>query len=127
MTIDSREKGKKGERELSHWFQAKGDDVRRGQQYSGTETTADLIGIVGIYPECKRVENLNIRTALNRALVDAPEHLLAAVFHRRNNGIWNVTMSLDDWYVMYDCYRKEYVKISVLDKIKSWFKSLRGY
>ena len=36
----SREKGKRGERELANALKTLGHDARRGQQYSGTETTA---------------------------------------------------------------------------------------
>ena len=53
----SRNKGKVGERELAAALRAEGfESARRGQQYSGSETSADVVGLPGIHIECKRVE-----------------------------------------------------------------------
>jgi Holliday junction resolvase len=102
MPINSREKGKRGERELANILHGYGYETRRGQQYSGTETTADIIGLPGIHPEVKRVENLNIYAAVEQAVRDADESKdIPAVFHRRNNKEWLVTMRLIDWLTMY--------------------------
>ena len=96
--MNSRQKGKRGELELAKVLREAGYDTRRGQQYSGTETSADVVGLPGIHIECKRVENLNVYNALAQAIRDTGENGdLPAVFHRKNNQPWLVTMRLDDW------------------------------
>lgn len=96
--MNSRQKGKRGELELAKVLREHGYDTRRGQQYSGTETSADVVGLPGIHIECKRVENLNVYNALAQAIRDTGESGdLPAVFHRKNNQPWLVTMRLDDW------------------------------
>ena len=96
--MNSRQKGKRGELELAKVLREHGYDTRRGQQYSGTETSADVVGLPGIHIECKRVENLNVYNARAQAIRDTGESGdLPAVFHRKNNQPWLVTMRLDDW------------------------------
>lgn len=45
----SRDKGKRGERELAAALNAHGYDCRRGQQYSGANGDADVVGLDGIH------------------------------------------------------------------------------
>lgn len=97
MPINSREKGKKGERELAKELRAYGYDCRRGEQYSGANGDADVVGLPGIHIECKRVEKLNLYDAMAQAKHDCPSQTYPAVFHRKNNCEWLVTMSLENW------------------------------
>ena len=101
MGIMQREKGKRGERELSSLLGEYGYNCKRGQQYCGAEGNADVIGLPGIHIECKRVERLNILDAIVQAVHDAKKGLLPAVFHRRDRSEWLVTMRLDDWIQIY--------------------------
>lgn len=103
----SRNKGKVGERELAAALRAEGfESARRGQQYSGSETSADVVGLPGIHIECKRVEKLNIYEAVEQAQRDAGESgELPTVFHRRNRKPWLVTMPLSDWMILYRKWR----------------------
>jgi Holliday junction resolvase len=93
---NSRNKGAVGERELAaelnRLFGAK---ARRGQQYSGLEGE-DVVGLGNIHVECKRVEKLNIYEAIEQAVTDAKSVKIPAVFHRRNNKPWLVTVRLDE-------------------------------
>ena len=98
--MNSREKGKRGERELAAKLRELGYDTRRGQQFSGANGDADVVGLPGIHIECKRVEHLNIDDAIDQAVRDANGET-PAVFHRRNNTKWKVTMLLDDWIALY--------------------------
>lgn len=95
--MNSREKGKKGERELAGILKAHGYKARRGQQYCGTSGEADVVGIPGVHIECKRVEALNIYTAMTQAVRDARPGEIPAVFHRKNREGWLVTMRLEDY------------------------------
>ena len=49
MGKSQREKGKRGERELSNLLKDHGYNCRRGQQYCGTNGDADVVGLPGIH------------------------------------------------------------------------------
>ncbi len=107
MTINSKAKGAKGERELVNALKEYGYTTRRSVQYNGkvTDGQPDIVGLEGIHIECKRVERLNIQEAVDQAVRDSqsvpflPD--MPAVFHRKNNCGWLVTMTLDDWIELY--------------------------
>lgn len=105
MGAFSRAKGKRGEQELVRLIKENGYEARRTAQYCGkTGEAADVIGLPGISIECKRVEKLNIYDAINQATRDAEaagKGALPAVFHRKNNCGWLVTMTADDWFRVY--------------------------
>ncbi|GAA0684730.1 MULTISPECIES: hypothetical protein [Clostridium] len=101
---NSKQKGARGERELSSKLKEYGYNTRRGQQYCGANGDADVIGLVGIHIECKRVERLNIYDAISQAKSDAKEGELPTVFHRKDRSEWLVTMTFDDWMKIYKEY-----------------------
>ena len=103
--MTSRQKGAAGERELAKKLREHGYECRRGQQFCGANGDADVIGLPGIHIECKRVERLNIDEAMLQAIRDRREGEFPAVFHRKNNGKWMVTMRLDDWIEIYREWR----------------------
>ena len=98
--MNSKQKGKRGELELARVLREYGFFTRRGVQYKGGEDSPDVVGLPGIHIEVKRVEKLNIYDAIAQAKRDAGK-LLRAVFHRKNNCEWLVTMPLEDWIVIY--------------------------
>lgn len=102
MSINSRAKGAKGERELASKLKEYGYNCRRGQQFSGLEGE-DVVGLPYIHIECKRVQALNIDEAIEQAQRDSKENI-PAVFHRKNNKKWKATMYLDDWMKLYSEY-----------------------
>ena len=108
MAVNSKEKGKRGERELSHKLNEHGFETRRSVQYNGKadEGKADLVHLPGIHIECKRVERLNVHEAMAQAINDAKGGELPTVFHRRNRGPWLVTMRLDDWMELYKKFKE---------------------
>lgn len=101
MGKSQRDKGKRGEREWVSICRENGYDCRRGQQYCGTNGDADVIGLPGVHIEVKRVERLNIETAMSQARRDARPGEIPIVAHRRNNCEWLVTMLADDWFSLY--------------------------
>ena len=103
--MNSREKGKRGERELAKALKEYGYDCRRGQQFCGANGDADVIGLDGIHIECKRVERLNIDDAMAQAIRDRKVDEFPTVFHRKNNCKWLVTMTLEDWIELYKEWR----------------------
>lgn len=102
--MNSRQKGVQGERELAKELRFLGYEARRGQQFSGANGDADVIGLPHIHIECKRVERLNIEDAMAQSIGDSREGEHPAVFHRKNRGKWMVTMLLDDWIELYREY-----------------------
>ena len=101
MPVNSRQKGARYERELAKKFRSEGYDARRGQQYSGANGDADVVGLPGIPVEAKRVEHLNLYNAMDQAVRDAKPDELPTVFHRKNNCETLVTMRMDDWFKLY--------------------------
>lgn len=102
MAINSRNKGAAGERELSKILREHGFDSRRGQQFSGANGDADVIGLPNIHIECKRVEKLNLDKAMEQSIRDcSKKQEIPTVFHRKNNKKWMVTMLLDDFMKIY--------------------------
>lgn len=102
--MNSREKGKRGERELASKLREYGYDVRRGQQYCGANGDADVVGLPGIHIECKRVERLDLDSAMTQAKVDVytgGTGEIPVVMHRKNNSDWHVTLMLDDFMTIY--------------------------
>lgn len=101
MAINSRQKGKAGELELSHILQGYGYDTRRGQQYCGANGDADVVGLPGVHIESKRVEHLNLDKAMAQAQADARADEIPVVMHRKNRQGWKVTMTLEDFMALY--------------------------
>ena len=94
---NSRQKGKRGELELAAFLRGFGIDARRGQQYSGANGDADVIGLEGHHIECKRVERLDLYSAIKQSKHDARFGELAVVMHRKSREEWLITMTLEDY------------------------------
>ena len=107
MPVNSREKGKKGEREFAKLCREHGfANVRRGQQYSGIEGK-DVVGLDGVHIEVKRAERLNIEKALQQAERDKKKGEIPIVAHRRNREEWKITMRAEDWFEFYRAWREK--------------------
>ena len=104
--MNSRTKGKRGELEAAHLLKEYGYDARRGQQFSGINGDADVVGLPGVHIEVKRVEKLNIDKALEQAIRDKRESEIPIVMHRKNRTKWKVTMLFDDWMMLYKALEK---------------------
>lgn len=101
MPINSKDKGARGEVELAHFLRQYGYWARRGQQYSGANGDADVVGLPKLHIECKRVERLNLYDAMAQSIHDAREGEIPVVMHRRNNAKWLITLHLDDFMEIY--------------------------
>ena len=106
MGKTSREKGKRGELELVHELQRLGfPDAHRSQQYCGSASSADVLGVPGIHIECKRIEKLSLYNAYGQAVRDSAGSTdIPVVMHRQNNRPWLVIMGLDDWAKLYQAF-----------------------
>lgn len=96
--MNSRQKGARGERELAEYLRSYGYEARRGQQYSGANGDADVVGLPGFHIECKRVEHLDLYGAVEQSARDAKESAeIPIVCHRKDRREWLVTMKLNDF------------------------------
>jgi Holliday junction resolvase len=100
--INSRNKGKVGEREFAGICRDHGYDARRGQQYNGLDGE-DVVGLEYIHPEVKRVEQLNIHKAMEQSIRDC-QGKIPIVAHRKNHKDWLITMRANDWFTFYNEY-----------------------
>lgn len=105
MPINSREKGKRFERDLAKKLREHGyTDCRRGQQYSGASGDADVVGIPYIHIEAKAREQMQLYQWMSQAKADAKDGLIPAVFHKKNNCKILVTLEFDDFMEIYKEY-----------------------
>jgi len=97
--MNSCQKGKRGERAWRDELLAHGYQARRGQQFSGSSDSPDVLcpDLPGFHFEVKVVERLNVQEAMAQAVEDAGAKL-PVVAHKRNRGDWLVTMRASDWF-----------------------------
>jgi hypothetical protein len=111
--MNSRNKGKRGEREFASLLREHGFDARRGQQFSGSPESPDVVceALAWLHVEVKRVQNLNLTDACVQAERDckarsaerggashAGETKPWVVAHRRNHAPWLITMRAEFFF-----------------------------
>lgn len=108
--VNSRDKGKRFERLVAGLFKAHGYEARRGQQYSGANGDADVVGVPHIHIECKARENGHGAAYdwMSQAKADAREGELPVVIHKKNNCNVLVTMEFEDWVQLYKAWEVEH-------------------
>lgn len=97
--MNSREKGKRGERQWRDELRANGYAARRGQQFSGSPDSPDVIcdALPWAHFEVKLAERLDIYAAMDQARRDCGGRA-AFVAHRRNYWPWLVSMEAERFY-----------------------------
>lgn len=100
MPINSKNKGRVGEAEFAKLLQKHGYlKARRSVQYCGANGDADVIGgPEGFHFEVKRVEKLNIYSAVEQSKRDARDGEKPVVAHRKNRKEWLITMPADVFF-----------------------------
>jgi Holliday junction resolvase len=95
--MNSRQKGARGEREAAaEWSRVFGVEARRGQQFSGSKDSPDIVvGHGGIHCEVKRTERGNPYDWVDQAKSDCGGKV-PVVLHKRNNRKWLLILELDD-------------------------------
>lgn len=111
MSKASRDKGRRGEREVVRLFKEAGYEAERGWQSRGGGPDQPDVVVNG-YPlhiEVKRTERLSIYPSMEQAIRDAGSggnH--PVVFHKRNNKPWLVVMLAENWFeIVADRVEKE--------------------
>ncbi len=97
--IHSRNKGKRGERQWRDELRANGYPARRGQQFSGSPDSPDVIceELDWIHFEVKAVERLNIEDAMDQARRDGVRKT-PVVAHKRSRRGWLVTVEAETFF-----------------------------
>ncbi len=101
--MNSREKGKRGERQWRDELRANGYDARRGQQFCGSADSPDVVcaDLGWIHFEVKAVEKLNIWDAMDQARQDtsvSANGKVPIVAHKRNFRPWLITMGAETFF-----------------------------
>jgi Holliday junction resolvase len=100
MSINSRAKGARTERELSQKMkEVFGWEAHRTNQFCGKNGDSDVIipELPQVFVESKAVERLNVPAAMARAVEDAAAAgKLPVLCHKRNRGEWLLTLRLED-------------------------------
>jgi Holliday junction resolvase len=101
MPINSKQKGKRGERLWRDVLREWGLTAKRGQQFAGSPDSPDVIcdELGDIHFEVKFTEKVNLYGAIDQAIKDAggKMHIIA---HKRNNWPWYVTLRADEFMPM---------------------------
>jgi Holliday junction resolvase len=97
--VNSRAKGARGERQWRDELRANGYAARRGQQFSGSPDSPDVVceELGWLHFEVKAVERLNIEDAMDQARRDASRNV-PVVAHRRSFRRWLVTMEAETFF-----------------------------
>lgn len=98
--MNSRAKGARGERAFRDLLRAEGYEARRGQQFSGSPDSPDVVcpDLQGTHFEIKCVEKLNIEDAMIQARRDAGTTKTPIVAHKRNHCGWLITMDAATYF-----------------------------
>ena len=113
--VNSKKKGSRGELEFAKFLTAQGFPSRRGQQFSGSPDSPDVVTeddrLNLFHIEVKRTERLNIRKAIEQADKDRGLGKAPIIAHRSNRSDWLVTLKAKD----------------LLDIIRVLFEAFRGH
>lgn len=97
---NGRQKGKRGELELSEFIRSYGYAARRGQQYSGNPDAPDVVTDLDphVFFDAKRVETLQIHPALAQVVRDeGGRGRVPVVMFKRNRSEWIAIMPAKDF------------------------------
>ena len=104
MGLISRERGKRFEREVAHWFRSNGIGARRSAQVDGG-LVADVVrpgcpsgGDSGVHVECKYARRIGAGRFLEQADRDRLPEDVAVVFMREDRGEALVMLRADDLF-----------------------------
>lgn len=96
--VNSRDKGKRGEREVAKIYRDHGwSKARRGQQFSGSPESPDVVGgPEGFHTEVKFTEVTKLYDWLEQARADKYESEAPLIVHRKKGKEWLAILPLED-------------------------------
>ena len=96
--INSKMKGKRGELEVAEFLRHFGYTARRGQQFSGSSDSPDVVhSIEGLHIEVKFTESFNAYKAMEQAEDDCGKEDIPVVFYRKKRKRWMVLINAEDF------------------------------
>lgn len=100
----SKDKGSRGERLLSAFLNSFGLHTHRGYVHCGQ---SDLVDLLGVHVECKFVERLNVRQAMEQAITETEKRKdgMPTVFWKVSRKPWLTIMLTEDWVKLYKMAR----------------------
>lgn len=108
MSINSKQKGKRGELQIASLFREWGYDAHRSAQYKGnTGQAPDIEGVPYIHCEVKFQERMSLYDWMEQSENDARAEgagNLPVVIHKANNKPVLVTMTFESWIQLYNEY-----------------------
>lgn len=102
----AKDKGSRGERLLSAFLNSFGLHTHRGYVHCGQ---SDLVDLLGVHVECKFVERLNVRQAMEQAIKEAEKRKdgMPTVFWKVSRKPWLTIMLTEDWVKLYLMARRK--------------------
>lgn len=108
MSINSRAKGARFERQIAKMLRERGYEAERGCQHAGGKDSPDVKhNLTRLHIEAKDVEKLNIWNALEQSKRDAGEDEVAVVMFKRNRTKVYVAIEFDEFMDMYKAWETE--------------------
>ena len=100
--INSKDKGKRGERQWRDKLREHGFQAWRGIQYQGGPDSPDVVckALSGFHFEVKYTNRLRINEAYKQACVDAKGGKIPVLAHRSNRDSWLITLNSDDFLMI---------------------------
>jgi len=98
--MNSREKGKRGERQWRDELRANGYMARRGQQFAGSAESPDVVceELKWAHMEVKSTERFNVYDAMDQAAPRCRSARVPLVMHKRNFRRWLVVMEAETFF-----------------------------
>ncbi len=98
MSVNSRQKGKRGEREIVDLLKRFGFSAQRGQQFRGTSDSPDVVhNMTGFFIEVKHRQALNLYDTIEKSDGEKPAGETSLIFHRKNQKPWLVTIHAEEF------------------------------
>lgn len=108
MSVNSRAKGARFERELAKMLREYGYEAERGCQHSGGKDSPDVkCNLLNTHIEAKNVEALNIWKALEQSQRDAGEDEMPIVVFKRNRSRVYVALPFEDFMKLYQAWEEK--------------------
>lgn len=96
--VNSRNKGCRGERAFAQVLKGHGLEARRGQQFSGSPDSPDVVcESLNVHWEVKNVERLQIYDAMEQAKRDCGQGKYPVVAHKKNRKEWLAILPMEDF------------------------------
>lgn len=99
--VNSKQKGKRGELEFCTYLRERGIAARRGQQFSGSPDSPDVVSDLPVHWEIKYTEKLRIYPAIEQAKADCGG-VMPVVAHRASRKRWLAILDMDDFLRLFN-------------------------